>query len=65
MLTPSRTPQPRPPHLHGVSRRAVLQAGLAAGVTLSAWPLQPPSMVWGAAAGQPKRGGILRVLIRL
>src|SRR6266540_2421942 len=61
MLTPSRTLQPLPPHLHGVTRRAVLQAGLAAGVTLSARPLQHSSMVWGAEAGQPKRGGILRV----
>jgi peptide/nickel transport system substrate-binding protein len=61
MLTPSRTPQTRPPHLHGVTRRAVLHAGLAAGVTLSAWPLQHPAMVWGAEDGQPKRGGILRV----
>jgi peptide/nickel transport system substrate-binding protein len=61
MLPPSRTPQTRPPHLHGVTRRAVLQAGLAAGVTLSAWPLPHPSMVWGAEDGQLKRGGILRV----
>ena len=58
MLTPSRTPQPHLPHLHGVSRRVVLQAGLAAGVTRTAWPRQHPSMVWGAEDGQPKRGGI-------
>jgi hypothetical protein len=45
MLTPSRTPQPRPPHLHGVSRRVVLHAGLATGVTRSAWLLQHPLMV--------------------
>src|SRR5215813_11944633 len=44
-----------------LSRRHLLQAGLAAGVTLSTWPLARPSESWGAAAGQPKRGGILRV----
>ena len=44
-----------------LSRRHLLQAGLAAGVTLSTWPLTRPSESWGAAAGQPKRGGILRV----
>src|SRR5438128_2433424 len=46
---------------HGVSRRALLKAGLAAGVTLSAWPLHRPPVLWGAEAGPPKRGGILRV----
>src|SRR5262245_53482617 len=40
-----------------VSRRDVLKAGLAAGVAVSAWP--SPSALWGAVAGQPKRGGIL------
>src|SRR5215470_1211935 len=45
---------------HGVSRRALLQAGLAAGVTLSAWPLRSPPALWGAETGQPRRGGILR-----
>src|SRR5499433_1752269 len=44
-----------------LSRRHLLKAGLAAGVTLSTWPLTRPSESWGAAAGQPKRGGILRV----
>src|SRR5262244_28048 len=44
--------------LQGVRRRDLLKAGLAAGVTLSAWPLRT---VWSAEAGQPKRGGILRV----
>src|SRR5215475_14415132 len=44
-----------------LSRRHLLKAGLAAGVTLSTWPLARPSESWGAAAGQPKRGGILRV----
>src|SRR5882672_8868684 len=45
----------------GISRRALLQTGLAAGLTLSALPLARPAMLWGAEAGQPKRGGILRV----
>src|SRR6266849_6166513 len=45
----------------GVSRRELLRAGLTAGVTLSAWPLHRPSVLWGAEAGQPKRGGILHV----
>jgi peptide/nickel transport system substrate-binding protein len=50
-----------PQKTRGVSRRKLLQAGLAAGVTLSAWPLSTPSPLWGAEAGQPKRGGILRI----
>ena len=45
----------------GVRRRELLRAGLAAGVTLSAWPLSRPPALWGAEAGQPRRGGILRV----
>ena len=45
----------------GVYRRDVLKAGLAAGVTLSAMPLSRPAALWGAEAGQPKRGGVLRV----
>ena len=44
-----------------LSRRDLLQAGLAAGVTLSTWPLSRPSTLWGAEAGPPRRGGILRV----
>jgi peptide/nickel transport system substrate-binding protein len=44
-----------------VRRRDLLQAGLAAGVALSALPLSSPSALWGAEAGQPKHGGILRV----
>ena len=50
------------PHLaQGVRRRDLLKAGLAAGVTLSTWSLHHPAVLWGADAGQPKRGGILRV----
>ena len=44
-----------------LSRRDVLKAGLAAGATLSAWPLRSPTTLWGAEAGQPRRGGTLRV----
>src|SRR5215467_5927371 len=53
--------QPRLSQVPGVSRRQLLQASLAAGVTLSAWPLSRPPALWGAEAGLPKRGGILRV----
>ena len=45
----------------GVRRRDLLKAGLVAGVTLSTWPLYSPAALWGAEAGQPKHGGILRV----
>jgi peptide/nickel transport system substrate-binding protein len=45
----------------GVSRRQLLQAGLAAGVALAAWPLYRPALSWSGEAAQPKRGGILRV----
>jgi hypothetical protein len=50
-----------PRNLNSLSRRHLLQAGLAAGVTLSTWPRTRPSVSWGATAGQPRRGGILRV----
>ena len=49
-----------PRKTQGVSRRTLLQAGLAAGVTLSAWPLSTPAPLWGAEAGTPKQGGTLR-----
>src|SRR3989441_9189757 len=45
----------------GMSRRKLLQMGLAAGLTMSALPLLRPAPLWGAEAAQPKRGGILRV----
>src|SRR5262252_495399 len=45
----------------GLSRRSLLKAGVAAGVTLSAWPLYQPAPLWGAEAGPLRRGGILRV----
>jgi peptide/nickel transport system substrate-binding protein len=44
-----------------VRRRELLQAGLAAGMTLSAWPLSTPAPLWGEEAGTPRRGGTLRV----
>src|SRR5215831_11850375 len=56
---PSMQPPPVDPRqLQGVRRRDLLKASLAAGVTLSAWPLRT---AWSAEAGQRKRGGILRV----
>jgi peptide/nickel transport system substrate-binding protein len=45
----------------GVSRRQLLQMGFAAGLTVSALPLSRPAPLWGAEAGPPRRGGILRV----
>jgi peptide/nickel transport system substrate-binding protein len=46
------------PHL---TRRELLQAGLAAGATFALRPLARPPVLWGGEPGQPKRGGILRV----
>src|SRR5438552_1325712 len=54
-LYPTRRPGAR------LSRRELLQASLAAGATLSAWPLHRPPALWGAEAGPPRRGGTLRV----
>jgi peptide/nickel transport system substrate-binding protein len=48
-------------HTHGLSRRDLLQAALAAGLTWSAWPLCRPAWPQSEAAGPPKRGGILHV----
>src|SRR2546428_63518 len=45
----------------GLSRRELLQMGLAAGLTVSVLPLSRPAPLWGAEAGQPRRGSILRV----
>ena len=44
-----------------ISRRSLLQAGLAAGAALALWPLARSPVLWGAEAGPPRRGGILRV----
>jgi peptide/nickel transport system substrate-binding protein len=46
------------PHL---TRRALLQAGLAAGAMLSMRPLGRPPLLWGGETERPRRGGILRV----
>src|SRR6266699_7233767 len=51
-------PAQHPQQTRGVRRRDLLKTGLAASVTLSAWPLASP--LWGEEAGSPKRGGILR-----
>ena len=45
----------------GLSRRELLHMGLAAGLAVSVLPLSHPAPLWGAEAGQPKRGGILHV----
>src|SRR6266446_4388428 len=58
---PMYSQQTHPENGTGLSRRDLLTAGLAAGITLSALPLYRPSALWGAEAGPPKRGGILRV----
>jgi peptide/nickel transport system substrate-binding protein len=55
------TPQAPPRVIQGVRRRDLLKAGLAASVTLSTWPLPHVPALWAEEAGQPKRGGILRV----
>jgi ABC-type transport system substrate-binding protein len=57
MRTPD-TARHMAPHL---TRREVLQAGLAAGATFALRPLVRPPLLWGGEPGQPKRGGILRV----
>jgi peptide/nickel transport system substrate-binding protein len=44
-----------------LSRRDVLKAGLAAGITLSAWSVHGPPLLWGEEAGAPKQGGIVHV----
>src|SRR5215475_819977 len=54
--------QPLSPHqVRGLHRRTLLRAGLTAGLTLAVGPLAHPRTLWGAEAGPPKRGGILRV----
>src|SRR6266511_3501448 len=50
-----------PQQAQGLSRRELLQAGLAAGAALSAWPFYGLPPLWSEEAGPPKRGGILRV----
>jgi peptide/nickel transport system substrate-binding protein len=45
----------------GVRRRDLLKTGLVASATWSAGSLFRPAALWGASAGQPRRGGTLRV----
>ena len=54
-------PQTLPQTVQGLRRRELLQAGLVASAALSTWALSRPPVLWGAATGPPKRGGILRV----
>src|SRR5215471_9584107 len=51
----------RPRHAHGLSRRQLLQAALAASAAWTARPFSGPPTLWSAEAGPPRRGGILRV----
>jgi peptide/nickel transport system substrate-binding protein len=48
-------------HTTGISRRELLHRSLAAGLMMSTLPLLRPAPLWGAEAGPPRRGGILRV----
>src|SRR5262249_23990786 len=51
----------RPRQARGLSRRQLLQAGLAAGAALTVRPFYDPPTLWSAEAGSPKRCGILHV----
>src|SRR5919198_1177261 len=51
----------RPRHAHGLSRRQLLQAALAASAALTARPFSGPPTLWSAEAEPPERGGIVRV----
>ena len=53
------TPHPTRRTVPSVNRRELLQAGLATGAMLSAWPLS--GALGGEAAGPPKRGRVLHV----
>lgn len=48
-------------YAQGMSRRYLLQAGLATGTAMAVLPMHRPASVWGAEAGTPRRGGVLRV----
>jgi hypothetical protein len=48
-------------HAQGLSRRDLLEAGLAAGIAVSPWPLYHPPALWGGEAESPMRRGVLRV----
>jgi peptide/nickel transport system substrate-binding protein len=53
------TLQAHPCVIQSLSRRKLLQAGLAASALVSTWPLS--GLLWGVETGPPKRGGILHV----
>ena len=55
------TPHAHPQTVQGIRRHEMLKAGLVAGAALSTWSLSGSPVLWGADAGQPKRGGLLRV----
>jgi ABC-type transport system substrate-binding protein len=55
------TPSATKPTALWLTRRQLLNAGLVAGATIAMRPLARPPLLWGGEAGQPKRGGILRV----
>ena len=55
------TPSASSHQAEAISRRELLQRGLTAGLMISAIPLYRAVTLWGAEAGQPKHGGILRV----
>src|SRR5215211_1717019 len=59
VLMPGQSVHPR--QAHGLSRRELLQAGLAAGAIVSSWPPSGPLLLWGEEPGSPKQGGLLRV----
>jgi peptide/nickel transport system substrate-binding protein len=44
-----------------LTRRELLNAGLAVGAAIAMRSLARPPLLWGGDSGQPKRGGILRV----
>src|SRR5262252_10031482 len=54
-------PQTFPTTVQGLCRRELLKASLATGAALSLWPLSRPLALGEADAGQPKRGGRLRM----
>src|SRR5215470_16205574 len=58
---PMESPQTFPTTVQGLCRRELLKASLATGAALSLWPLSHPLALGEADAGQPKRGGRLRL----
>lgn len=56
----SRLPH-RSPVTPSMRRRDLLQVGLSAAAVAATWTSATPTILWAAEAGQPKRGGTLRV----